>query len=170
MTADAEVIERQIAEWRDVRRPRQGHRGPRRRGTRGTSAGSDRGAHRLGLDADEAFLVAVKRIGSLNALSREFAREHSGRLWRQLVLGADDADGKPLRTRTACRPGSCRSGRRGDQDPGALRSPFEEGTQDFYARNLGFFVLPLLTAYLAWKRNLGAMGFVRLLIPFAAAL
>ncbi len=28
-----------------------------------------------GLAADEAFLVAVKRIGALDALSREFARE-----------------------------------------------------------------------------------------------
>src|SRR5690606_38600154 len=39
-----------------------------------------------GLDADEAFLVAVKRMGELDALSREFAREHSERLWKQLVL------------------------------------------------------------------------------------
>ena len=45
-----------------------------------------------GLSADEAFLVAVKRIGALDALSREFAREHSDRLWKQLVLsGAEDA-------------------------------------------------------------------------------
>src|SRR5215210_622658 len=39
-----------------------------------------------GLAADEAFLIAVKRMGGLDELSREFAREHSGRLWRQLVL------------------------------------------------------------------------------------
>ena len=42
-----------------------------------------------GLAADEAFLIAVKRMGSLDELSREFAREHSGRLWRQLVLSGD---------------------------------------------------------------------------------
>ncbi|MGH3838870.1 MAG: permease prefix domain 1-containing protein, partial [Pseudonocardiaceae bacterium] len=40
----------------------------------------------VGLRADEAFLVAVKRMGSLDDLSREFAREHSERLWKQLVL------------------------------------------------------------------------------------
>lgn len=39
-----------------------------------------------GLAEDEAFLVAVKRMGSVDALSREFAREHSERLWKQLVL------------------------------------------------------------------------------------
>ena len=40
-----------------------------------------------GLSADEAFLVAVKRMGALDAVSREFAREHSERLWKQLVVG-----------------------------------------------------------------------------------
>ena len=43
----------------------------------------------VGLSPDEAFLVAVKRMGSLDELSREFAREHSERLWKQLVLTAD---------------------------------------------------------------------------------
>src|ERR671925_1774378 len=43
-----------------------------------------------GLTADEGFLIAVKRMGDLDALSREFAREHSGRLWKQLVLRSED--------------------------------------------------------------------------------
>src|SRR5574341_276227 len=47
---------------------------------------------KAGLDPDEAFLVAVKRLGSLDALSREFAREHSERLWKQLVMAPDAAD------------------------------------------------------------------------------
>ena len=53
-----------------------------------------------GLDDDEAFLVAVKRMGNLDAVSREFAREHSDRLWKQLVLVPDDAAG------TRRRPGA----------------------------------------------------------------
>src|ERR687895_392899 len=39
-----------------------------------------------GLSGDESFLVAIKRIGAVNELSREFARERSSRLWKQLVL------------------------------------------------------------------------------------
>jgi hypothetical protein len=35
--------------------------------------------------------VAVKRMGNLDALSREFAREHSDRLWKQLVLVPSDS-------------------------------------------------------------------------------
>src|SRR3989337_2502182 len=47
-----------------------------------------------GLATDEAFLVAVKRMGALDAVSREFAREHSDRLWKQLVV-APDISGEP---------------------------------------------------------------------------
>ena len=43
-----------------------------------------------GLAPDEAFLVAVKRMGDLDALSREFAREHSDRLWKQLVVASPE--------------------------------------------------------------------------------
>ena len=47
-----------------------------------------------GLDEDEAFLVAVKRMGALDELAREYAREHSGRLWRQLIpAGGEEEDG-----------------------------------------------------------------------------
>src|SRR5688572_7940680 len=44
-----------------------------------------------GLADDEAFLVAVKRMGDLDSLSREFALEHSERLWKQLVVAPSDS-------------------------------------------------------------------------------
>lgn len=43
-----------------------------------------------GLDEDEAFLVAVRRIGNLDAVSREFAQEHTERLWKQLVASESE--------------------------------------------------------------------------------
>ena len=43
-----------------------------------------------GLTPDEGFLIAVKRMGDLDALSREFAREHSDRLWKQLLASDDE--------------------------------------------------------------------------------
>ena len=87
------MIEEQIAQWRGYLLRRRAISGPdveeleshlRDQVTVLTSAG---------LAADEAFLVAVKRMGSLDALSREFAREHSDRLWKQLVISADETDG-----------------------------------------------------------------------------
>src|ERR687895_1784195 len=53
-----------------------------------------------GLATDEAFLVAVKRMGDLDALSREFAREHSERLWKQLVVVPSDSGEPRARART----------------------------------------------------------------------
>src|ERR671932_1662075 len=53
-----------------------------------------------GLAPDEAFLVAVKRMGNLDALSREFAREHSDRLWKQLVVVPSDSGEPRARART----------------------------------------------------------------------
>lgn len=38
-----------------------------------------------GLDDDEAFLVSVKRLCAVDAVSAEFARSNSARLWKQLV-------------------------------------------------------------------------------------
>src|ERR687889_2129266 len=53
-----------------------------------------------GLTTDEAFLVAVKRMGKLDVLSREFAREHSDRLWKQLVVVPSDPEDAGPRVRT----------------------------------------------------------------------
>jgi hypothetical protein len=119
-----------------------------------------------GLADDEAFLIAVKRIGSLDTLSLEFAREHSDRLWKQLVISADDP-----------RPGTAVSelfvvvllalvAALAIKTPALFGVEFADGS-GFYARNLGLFVLPVLTAYFAWKRRLGvitcgwlALGFI----------
>src|SRR4051812_24201733 len=48
-----------------------------------------------GLSGDESFLVAITRMGGVNELSREFARERSSRLWKQLVLAGDTARARP---------------------------------------------------------------------------
>src|SRR6478672_145197 len=53
-----------------------------------------------GLATDEAFLVAVKRMGNLDALSREFAREHADRLWKQLVIAPTESGDARLAPRT----------------------------------------------------------------------
>src|SRR5512134_114729 len=53
-----------------------------------------------GLATDEAFLVAVKRMGALDALSLEFAREHSDRLWKQLVVVPSDSGEPRVAART----------------------------------------------------------------------
>lgn len=108
-----------------------------------------------GLAPDEAFLVAVKRMGNLDALSREFALEHSERLWKQLVVTPADSDDSRSRARTDAIVAFCLAIAAAVliKIPALFGMQFEEDG-GFYARNLSLFVLPLLTGYFAWKRQL----------------
>jgi hypothetical protein len=122
-----------------------------------------------GLATDEAFLVAVKRMGDLDALSREFAREHSERLWKQLVSPSDTGEPKAAaRTDAFVAFGLAVAAGLAIKAP-ALFGIDMQTNEGFYARNLGFFVLPLLTGYFAWKRRLDAVTLRWLAVAFVAA-
>lgn len=110
-----------------------------------------------GLATDEAFLVAVKRMGKLDALSREFAREHSERLWKQLVVAPTDADESRTRVRIDAVVAFCLTVAAAVliKMPALFRIQIDEDIS-LYARNFSLFVLPLLTGYFAWKRQLDA--------------
>ena len=43
-----------------------------------------------GLTIDEAFLVALMRLSDIDTRSRDFAREHSDRFWKQRVVSSSD--------------------------------------------------------------------------------
>ena len=123
-----------------------------------------------GLATDEAFLVAVKRMGNLDALSREFAREHSDRLWKQLVV-VPEASGKPAQSRTDAIVVLCLAvaAAVAIKLPALFGIPFDEHHAGFYARNMSLFVLPLLTGYFVWKRRLDARILRWLAVAFVAA-
>jgi len=129
------------------------------------------GLMEAGLDSDEAFLVAVKRMGDLDDLSREFAREHSERLWRQLVVAG--SDGKE--TRAGTRKEAFVAFGLAIAAAVLIKLPALFGYDlnadaGFYARNLSFFVLPLLTGYFVWKRGLlGTVAVRWLSVAFVAA-
>jgi hypothetical protein len=119
-----------------------------------------------GLTPDEGFLVAVKRMGEMDAVSREFAREHSGRLWKQLLRTEDE----PARAATgwveafafgAAAAVAIQVARL------AANAPHDEPT--WFARNLSLFVLPFLAAYFARQRGLDVRGWLLTAAPFALA-
>ncbi|HEX6306674.1 MAG TPA: permease prefix domain 1-containing protein, partial [Longimicrobiales bacterium] len=82
----AESLEEQIDQWRSFLRRRQAIHSVDVAELEDHLREQIAGLVDAGLTSDEAFLVAVKRMGDLDALSREFAREHSERLWKQLVV------------------------------------------------------------------------------------
>jgi hypothetical protein len=123
-----------------------------------------------GLATDEAFLVAVKRMGDLDALSLEFAREHSERLWKQLVVSSDAAAARaPARTDGLVAFCAAVAAALAVKAPALFGIALEDANAGFYGRNASLFVLPLLTGYFAWKRRLEAGTLGRLAVAFAAA-
>jgi len=123
-----------------------------------------------GLAADEAFLVAVKRMGDLDALSREFAHEHSERLWKQLVVVPSDSGEPRARGRTDAVVAFCLAVAAAVfvKIPAAFGIGLHQNPS-FYARNLSLFVLPLLTGYFAWKRRLDTRTRCWLALAFVVA-
>jgi hypothetical protein len=122
-----------------------------------------------GLATDEAFLVAVKRMGELDALLREFAREHSERLWKQLVVSATSDQ-----TRSETRTDGIVAFALAVAAAVLVKMPVLFGIdldhhEGFYARNASFFVLPLLTGYFVWKRRLTTNTVLWLVAAFVAA-
>jgi hypothetical protein len=100
-----------------------------------------------GLTEEEAFLVAVRRLGAVDLVTEEFAREHGDRLWKQLVL-VGDAPGRrrPLLSMlifAALAAGSIQ----------IARVASGGGAPPWFARDLALFVLPVLAAYFLWVRR-----------------
>ncbi len=120
-----------------------------------------------GLTAEEAFLIGVKRLGDVDGLSREYAREHSGRLWKQLLVSGDDeparaasgwfetlvfAAAAAVVIQIAC-----------------LAADFPDEEPSWLARNVGLFVLPFLAGYFARRRQLDTRQWVLAAVPFVLA-
>ncbi|PJI93981.1 permease prefix domain 1-containing protein [Luteimicrobium subarcticum] len=130
---------------------------------------------RSGLSEREAFLVAVGRLGALDDVSREFAREHSERLWKQLVLWDEPGTGpagESVRRRSLVRALALAGGAAlalklptlfGISFGGGSDGTVDESDVMFYLINVSALVLPFLGAYLAldrampWRRVLGML-------------
>ena len=103
-----------------------------------------------GLAPDEAFLVAIKRMGRLDDLSREYAREHADRLWKQLVLSGDEpsvrASGMVLALGLAVAAAVA------VKLPALFGVGADGDASGFYLRNAPLLILPFLAAYFLVRR------------------
>ena len=163
-------LEEQIAQWRAYLRRRQALHGPDVEELEGHLRDQLVALTEAGLAGDEAFLVAVKRMGSLDALSREFARAHSERLWKQLVIAPDAADESPKTSHaeTLVVLSLAIAAALAIKVPALFGLRIDGGDERFYFRNASLFVFPLLTIYFVWKRGLSVASGLWLALPFAA--
>jgi hypothetical protein len=162
-----ETVESQIAEWRAYVASAPGVNG------RDVDELEDHLRHQIadlnaaGLTADEAFLVAVKRVGDIDSLSREYAREHSGRLWKQLILSGED---EPTRAAGGwLEPLVFAVAAAVVVQIARLAADFPDEEPNWLFRNATLFVLPFLAAYFARRRELDTRGWLLTAAPFAVA-
>ena len=169
--ADHPPLEEQIGQWRAYLRRRRAITGPDVEELEAHLRDQVGALIQAGLAEDEAFLIAVKRLGSLDALSREFAREHSERLWKQLVM-APDGDAAPAtatRIETLVMLALAAAAAVAIKIPGLFGLELVDRNGPFYARNASLFVLPFVTAYFVWKRRMAPRHWVWLAVAFVAA-
>ena len=168
-TADLDALEPQIAQWRTFLRHRQAILAVDAAELEDHLRAQVEALLASGLAPDEAFLVAVKRMGDLDGIAREFAREHSERLWKQLVLPDErPADRRAVWRDAATALGLAAGAALAVQLPKLFGLGFETHER-FFAHNLALFVLPFLTGYFVWKRRLDAATVRWLVVAFLAA-
>lgn len=117
-----------------------------------------------GLAPDEAFLIAVKRLGKLDDLSREFAREHSDRLWKQLMFAESPTEPRGSRSLWLALGLAVGAAL-------AIKVPALFGISwapdgDFYARFAALLILPFLAAYFLVTRRASPQTIAIVAVPF----
>ncbi len=103
-----------------------------------------------GLTGDEAFLIAVRRLGQVDQLTAEFAREHGDRLWKQLSFAPENDARQPsllVMLGFAVLAAVILQVAR-------VTAESTGGMFTWFLRDTGLFVLPVLAAYFAFSRRM----------------
>ena len=109
-----------------------------------------------GLNADEAFLVALRRVATIDEASRGFARACSDEVWvRPVGAEAEKRPGREDVTDFLVMLGCALAAALAIKVPALFGHPITGAGLGFYARNLSLFVLPFLAVYFIWKRGSG---------------
>ena len=191
--ANADTMESLIAQWRTYLGRQEAIHALESEELEGRLRDEVDALQGLGLTDDEAFLIALRRVGETNTATRGFAREHFERLWtlpvsdpvgeeegerrlpiweRALALLVPDplvgGDGRSPRTEFVVVFGLAVVAGIAIKVPEVFGYRLIDGDA-VYARNLSFFVLPMLAGYFAWKRGLSTAQSLWLVLPFVAA-
>ena len=146
-----ESVESQIAEWRAYVAKAPGVNG------RDVDELEDHLRHQIAERREPHSRGGVpyrrETAGDVDGLSREFAREHSGRLWKQLLSSGDD---EPARASSGWLGAFAFAAAAAVAiQVGRIAADFPDEEPTWFARNLSLFVLPFLAGYFARRRQLG---------------
>ncbi len=124
-----------------------------------------------GLTPDESFLISVKRLGNLDAISHEFAKVNTENLWKHLYIDPVDNVAKRQSNRDIALVVifTLLAGTLikipelfglGFNDPGADR---------FYLKNISLFILPFVAAFFLIKRKADRKTWSTFMVTFIIA-
>jgi len=124
-----------------------------------------------GLTADESFLISVKRLGNLDAISHEFAKVNTENLWKHLFVDPVDSTAKKESRRDialvvifALLAGTL------VKIPGLFGLGFDDpGAEHFYLRNISLFILPFVAAFFLIKRKATRKTWSTIMVTFVIA-
>jgi len=124
-----------------------------------------------GLTPDESFLISVKRLGNLDAISHEFAKVNTENLWKHLFIDPEDSSAKKKSRRDialviifALLAGTL------IKIPELFGLGFDDpGAERFYFRNINFFILPFIAAFFLIKRKSEWKTWLTIMATFVAA-
>ena len=170
--ADPDELEGRIAAWRARVFGASDPDGAGLEDLEASLSGQFAALRQTGLDADEAFLIALKRVGERHAPTREFLGEYARR-----VLDREEAHppGAPAgglagtqRRETLVVFGLAALAAAAIRLPELFGFPLADGG-GVYLRNLSLFVFPCLAGYFGWKRGLEPPSAIRVGLAFVAA-
>ena len=122
-----------------------------------------------GLDDDEAFLIAVKRLGDLGLVSREFLTGYTQKLWNKLAVSQTKSDSSlPVWKEGLIATGLAISSAVAIKVPALLGVNFDQDIS-FYTRNFSLLILPFLALFFIWKRRLNPANIGWVALPFVLA-
>ena len=113
-----------------------------------------------GLSDDEAFIVAVRRIGRTSEVAKEFSKTQQRLLWKHLLVDpVDGIERKRARGELAVVVALALLAGLLSRLPELFGiSVVDEGTY-FYVRNISFFVIPSMVGLFLWRfQNRGVQG------------
>ena len=161
-------LEKHLAAWRAHNRQTDAVPGADLDARERTLSAEFAALREAGLDPDEAFLVALKRVGEHDASTREFARRLVTRVMEPRAEEKTGRLGFGDETWTAL--GFAALAAAATKILQLFGPPLTEDAIAFYARNGSIVALGCVAGYLAWKRALTAPRLVRVGAAFLAAL
>ncbi len=108
-----------------------------------------------GIDIEEAFLLAVRRLGDIAVIHEEFAKLSTEDVWRQLLVPADNPlTARKNRKELAIVIGLALFAGLLSKIPALFGYGDIEASMEIYARNATFFAFVPVSLYFIWKRSL----------------